>query len=479
MFSDTTASTEGRLLWSHEVRNPGYFFSWFTASAFLLGLFALWSEQSYLLPFFLAMGYSAALFAFVRAVRVWSDLLNPLCLVLTIGFFRFSCPGFLMLTGAEPPGEAGLFFQLMRLSDRDWQWGHALALTGLLAVVLGWTLVPRRWVKNRWLNFHVADGVKYAALASMVVGAVALLLFVRSNASLDVIMSGEFRGTTIQAGTGKYFRLGHMLMAGSVVLSCYLLIRGYKWISLVPVVVSALLYWVLGGRARAVTPLAAGLLLLWYVSREQRDWERSAFKRTHILLAPVGILCAVWILYAGALYRGGLGIRAFAESLSLSGLWQYVKGGIFTDLGQLHSLAGAFAVGPGVLAGQTFIGSLSWPLEKLFPVPGRSTGVFIVETLVGFTGETRWGVHASLIGDAYLNFGLGGVGIVMVLFGISLKLLYVKFREGILQGAVYTLALLHGVQIFLGSIEVWPQTLTVMAFTLFVMLSGKTIFQLK
>jgi hypothetical protein len=66
-----------------------------------------------------------------------------------------------------------------------------------------------------------------------------------------------------------------------------------------------------------------------------------------------------------------------------------------------------------------------------------------------------------------------------VLFGISLKLLYVKFREGILQSAVYVLALLHGLLIFSISIEVWTQTLTVMAFTLFIFLLGRTIFQLK
>jgi hypothetical protein len=478
MFIGTTASIEGRLFWSHEIRSAGYFFCWLTSSAFLLGILALWSEQPSLLLFFLATGYSAALFAFVRTVRVWSDLFNPLSLVLAIGFLRFSCPGFLVLTGAEPPEGVQLFFQLMRLSERDWQWGHALALTGLLAVVLGWILVPGRWVTGRWLNFHLAGGVKCAALASMVVGATALFMFVRANTSLDVVTSGEFRGTTIQVGTGKYFYLGYLLITGSVLLSGYLLTRGYKWISLVPVIVSAPLYWVLGGRVRATTALAASLFLLWYLSREQRGWERLALKPIHALLALVSILCVVWVLYVGALYRGGLGIDAFRESLSLSGLWGYVEGSIFTDLGHLHSLAGAFAIGPGVLAGQTFMGNLSWPLEKLLPIPGRSAGVFIIETLVGFPGE-RWGVHASLIGDAYLNFGLGGMGIVMVLFGISLKLLYVKFREGILQSAVYILALLHGLQIFSVSIEVWPQTLTVMAFTLLVILLGRTVFQLK
>ena len=148
-------------------------------------------------------------------------------------------------------------------------------------------------------------------------------------------------------------------------------------------------------------------------------------------------------------------------------------------MGQLHSLAGAFAIGPGVLGGQTFIGALTWPLEKFLPIPGKSAGVFIVQTLVGFSDEGKWGVHASLIGDAYLNFGLAGVSIVMVVFGVLLKFVYVKFREGSLQSVVYVLALLYGLQIFLVSIEVWPQTLTVLTFTLLLMLLGKTIFQVR
>jgi oligosaccharide repeat unit polymerase len=473
------SSVEEHLVGSPEIRNRGYFFGWLTSSALLLGFFALGSGQPYLLPIFLTIGYSVVLFAFVRAIRIWRDIFNPLCLVLVIGFIRFSCPGFLLLSGVEPPAEIGLFFQLMRLSDGDWQWGHALALTGLLAVVLGWILVPGRWVNGKRLNFHLAGGVKYAALAGMIVGAAALLIFIRGNASLDVVMSGDFRGTTVREGTGNYLYLGYMLMASSVLLSAYLLTRNGKWISLVPVIVAALLYWVLGGRARAITPLASGLVLLWYVSREQRGWDRLAFKPVHTLLAPVSILCAVWVLHIGDLYRGGWGIRAFPESLSLSGLWGYITGSIFMELGQLHSLAGAFAIGPGVLAGLTFIGSLSWPLEKLLPVPGRSAGIFIVETLMGFDDDRRWGLNASLIGDAYLNFGLVGVAIVMVLFGMLLKLLYVKFREGILQSPVYALALLHGLQIFWASIDVWPQTLTVMAFTLFVILLGNTIFQVR
>lgn len=439
----------------------------------------MWSEQTYLLPLFIVTGYTAVFFAFMRAVNIWRDLFNPLCLILLIGFVRFSCPGFLLLNGTEPSEGIGLFYQLMQLSDREWQWGHALALTGLLAVVLGWILVPGRRVDGKCLNFYLTDGAKYAAFAGMLVGFMALSVFLVSNASLEVLESGAFRETTIQVGTGKYFFMAYMMMAGSVLFSCYLIARGYKWLALVPVTITTVAYWTLGGRGRALTSVAAGLLLLWYIGRENKRWDRVTFRPKYALVVSVGILFVVWFLYVGALYRGGLGLRALPESLSLSGLWKYIEGSIFTDVGQLHSLAGAFAIGPGVLGGQTFIGALTWPLEKFLPIPGKSAGVFIVQTLVGFSDEGKWGVHASLIGDAYLNFGLAGVSIVMVVLGVLLKFVYVKFREGSLQSVVYVLALLYGLQIFLVSIEVWPQTLTVLTFTLLLMLLGKTIFQVR
>ena len=136
-------------------------------------------------------------------------------------------------------------------------------------------------------------------------------------------------------------------------------------------------------------------------------------------------------------------------------------------MGQLHSLAAAIEIGPGVLGGQTFIGSFTWPLNKFFIIPGRSAGIFIIDTLVGFPDGRSWGLNASLIGDAYLNFGLGGVVIVMLLFGALLKVLYLKFRQGSVHGAIYSLALLSSLQAFWLSIEVWPQALTTLAFALF------------
>jgi oligosaccharide repeat unit polymerase len=330
------------------------------------------------------------------------------------------------------------------------------------------------------LKFDLAASVTHAALAGMLVGLAALLTFVLANASLGVIITGGFRGTTVQVGTGKYFFLAYLLIAGGILLSCYLLARGRTRLSMAPLVVTALLYWILGGRARAMTPIAAGLLLLWYHGREKNAWKKLALTPKYIAVGLLVPLCIVWLSYVGLMYRGETGIRAFSEALSVSRFSQHIKVSIFSDLGQLHSLAGAIAIGPGVLAGHTFIGALSWPLSQVVSLPARSAGVFIVEELLGFgKNQERWGFNASLIGDAYLNFGFSGVVVVMLLFGALIKILYLKFRQGNLHCAIYTLAVLSAVQAFWVSIEVWPQALTTVSFTVFVMVLGNSVLRVR
>ena len=462
------------------VRSGGLWSVWTAALAFFIGLIAFWSGQLWLLSFFLPAAYLAIVLAFLRTLHTWRDPFNPLCLVLTVGLGRFLIPGILILTGVEPDGEAMLVFQLMKLSDSDWEWANGLALVGMLAAVLSWMLIQTSPTSEKHLKFELTQSVMHTSVLGMLVGGLALYVFVAANASLGVIITGGFRSTTVQVGTGKYFFLAYLLIAGGVLLSCYFLAHGRTKLSMAPLVVTALLYWVLGGRARSMTPIAAGLLLLWYHGREKNGWRKLALKPKYIVTGLLVPLCIMWLSYIGLMYRGETGIRAISEALSVSRFSQHIKVSIFSDLGQLHSLAGAIAIGPGVLAGHTFIGALSWPLSQVVSLPGRSAGVFIVEELLGFgKNQERWGFNASLIGDAYLNFGFSGVVVVMLLFGAFIKILYLKFRQGNLHCAIYTLALLSAVQTFWVSIEVWPQALTTVSFTVFVIVLGNTVLRVR
>ena len=329
------------------------------------------------------------------------------------------------------------------------------------------------------LRFDINGGVKYASVAGMAMGFAALMAFLVLNASLGVILSGEFRGTIIQEGTGKYFFMAYFLIAGSVLFCCYLLNKGFTWLAFIPPALSMLSYWPLGGRGRAVMAVAGGLILLWYRLREQQGWQKISVKPVYLFTAPLMLICLIFVLYVGSYYRGNADARAVSEGISLSGMWGYSKSAIYTDIGQLHSLAGAIAIGPAVLSGHSFIGSLSWPLSKFLPLPSRSAGVYLVETLVGFVDGRKWALNSSLIGDAYLNFGLPGVVVVMVLFGALLKLLYLKFRRGSIHIVTYVFATLYGVNMIWVSIEVWPQALTVLFCSSVLIWLGETLFNLR
>src|SRR6266498_102155 len=483
MLTITREHALNRWAYDAEAANRGGFFClWLIVLAFLFGLITLSSAQPWLLPVFLTVAYAALAIAFVRSIQTLRDTFNPLCLIFAIGVVRHLLPAWLILSGIEFPDQVRVFFQAMKLSDDDWRWAHALALIGLLGTAAGWYLVQPLRLKGgpARLNFSLVPGVKLAAFLGMLVGFAALAFFLGSNASLDVISSGAFRETTIQTGTGKYFFMAYALIAGSVLLSCYYLANGRTMFALVPVGTATLFYWVLGGRNRAVVALAAGLLLLWYRHRQKNGWPKITLRYPHYVIAPLIIVAVLFVSYVGALYRGELGARAFSEGLTLRGLWDYLQVSIFTDLGQLHALAGALAIGPGVLGGQTFLGSLTWPLNKIIFIPGRSAGVYIVETLVGFvTPDDRWAVNASLIGDAYLNLGLRGVPVVMVLYGAIVKMLYLRFRQGRLHAAIYVLAFICSLQMSWASIEVWPQALTLLVFTWGLIFVGETFFNIR
>ena len=448
------------------VRETNYLVLWLLTFGFSLGLFAFSSRESYIVPMFVSIGYLGIFVALGRAIVTSKDIFNPFCLILFIGVVRYCCPAFLRLLGIEPHEDVAVFYRLMGLSDSDWFWAHVLVLTSFVGISLGWFLVQEHRFETSVLDFSFRAGINHAALLAMVIGGAALAVFIVKNASLGAILTGAMRNTTIQEGTGVYFRFIYMGIAGSILLTAYLLKKSSTRVALIPVFVCTLLLLTLGGRGRAITPLLVGLLLLWYRSREQKGWPSLHFRMKHIVMAILVFVLGTWLFHFIALYRGGHGLSAFKESLSLQGISEYLQYSIFVEFGHLHSLAGAVAIGPGVLEGRTFLGALTFPLSKFLPIPGRSAGVYIVETLVGFHGEDRWGLHASLMGDAYLNFGLLGIAIVMPLFGMMIKVLYAKFRVGKLNAAFYAYAIVYGVNLFLKSIEAWPHMLVGLAFML-------------
>lgn len=443
---------------------------YFPVLACVLGGFAL-SGMAWLLPVYFSVAYIILGLTLIAVICFSRDCLNPLLLVLCMGFVRFSVPGLLALT--TDPDLA--IFQIMGLERDDWILGHALALAGLLGVVSGWRMPmhlsdsgQRLPAIGTNLNVCLSRGIPYAAGLGMLIGFAALIVFIGSHVPVsEAISTGEMRATEIQEGTGKYFHLSLVLIASSVVFSAYLIERRHTWwIASLPALVAAGSFWVLGGRVRAFVPIACMALLLWNRRNELKVPVKTGFALALILL-PV-------FSYMGQLYRGGLGVDAFAQVFSVSLLAEYVRYAVWVDWGQLHSLAGAVAVGPGVLGGQTFT-ALLWPLTKFVDLPGKSAGVFIVQTLVGY-GERKWAFHATLIGDAYLNFGILGVFVVTAVFGILLKKVYTAFKREAISPVYYSLAVVYGLRIFFESVEEWGEGLVLMIVAFLVIRLGQTLF---
>jgi oligosaccharide repeat unit polymerase len=399
----------------------------------------------------------------------WRDWLNPLCLVIFLGFVRFGIPGLqVFFQDANHP-----LYKIMDLSKDDLLLGHNLALIGLLSVVIGWYCCPSK-IKNaasRLINFIPNDLSRhgfFAAVMGGIIGLLALLLFVDRNAAIEeVLYTGGFRSTTIQLGTGPYFRLSFILISSTVILSSYLNKSFVWWISLMPSLFAMTAYGILGGRIRALTPIAASLLVLWEGKHQAKHCFIKFLSFTFIIIITIIFLCF------GQLYRGGYGIEALG-AFSIQTLVDYIRYSIWVDLGQLHSLAGAVAIGPGLLEGKTFISCILWPLSAIFHLGGRSPGIFIAETLYG-VGAKKWGFHSTMIGDAYLNFGLIGVVFISIIFGIFIKIFYEEMRKRSLNIAFYSLAMIYSIRIFFESIEKYPETLVVLICASLILKAGKLL----
>jgi hypothetical protein len=164
------------------------------------------------------------------------------------------------------------------------------------------------------------------------------------------------------------------------------------------------------------------------------------------------------------------------QTLSMSAILAYIQHAIWVDFGQLHSLAAAVAIGPRVLEGRTFL-TLFWPMGKIFALPGKSAGVFITQMLVGL-GDRKWGFHATLIGDAYLNFGLIGVILVTAIFSMILKIIYIGFRERFISNAGYALSVMYSLTMFFETIEKYGEALTILAFVFAIIKIGQVFSEM-
>jgi len=253
----------------------------------------------------------------------------------------------------------------MGLGSEQWMRGHILALLGLLGVTIGWLMLGHT-DESRSFQIHprsrpyLSAGIAYSSIVGIFLGFVALIIFVKSNVSIiEAVDTGVFRATQVQQGTGKYFYLSFMLISSSVILTDYFFSRKHAWwLSLAPVTVAMVAFFVLGGRMRSLTSMAAGLLVL-------RAWRSNAKLSPAAIIGLVSIIVLLsTFFFVGGVYRGGAGLAGVSQTLSLAAILEYLPQAFLIEYGQLQALAGAAAIAPGALRGSTFLEML-WPLTKL------------------------------------------------------------------------------------------------------------------
>jgi oligosaccharide repeat unit polymerase len=422
----------------------------------LLGCSLLITGDTYLYPLFLIVAYVALALSLVVCYRACHDLVAPIFLVVLVTFVRYCVPAFAAY--AYNLRHIPLF-QVLVISQTDLDRGHTLALTCLVFVSLGWLAAPEHQTGHSLTARTPNDRLWVGAVLGMTVGYLFLLLFVATNTSLSsAVLHGTFRGVAVHPGTGKYFYLGLVLIPGSTAACAVLLRRDFTVLAaLVPAFLASWSFLVLGGRARAATPLLCGLVLVWYC---RGPWPRRLRSR-HAFLAVLGGAAAVvvmlWALYAGQAYRGGDLNRA----TSLRQFANYARITALTDIGQTQSLALAVDHA-GALHGRTFAGALLWPLSKLLPIPSRSTGIYLVQSTRKY--KTTWGLLPSLAGDAYVNFGVAGILVVSFLFGFLIKLLYGHRRK--IPDVLYAVLLVYVVRVYTESLDKWGELLVVAVYTI-------------
>jgi oligosaccharide repeat unit polymerase len=409
-------------------------------------------------PIFLVVGYPVLLWAAVATVRSTRDPFNPFTVLLVLAAVRFLLPAALYDSVSSSVATPTLEF--MGLTSAEMSTAHLLILVMLLATGFGWLLGMNRFRASRG-TLHPVPGRSDLAVTAVIIGAASLVLFVASNADLvAVVVSGGFRGTAIQEGTGFLYYLSFAMLAGVAVLTEFRAERRISTIALIaPALVVGLLYFVLGGRARMITPVAVALLILWY-RHGMHQWRPSL---RWIRRVALGAGVAVWLFYVGAMYRAGRLTTQVA--FSLSDFYHYLSAAIVEDVGQLHGLAGAIKVGASTVGPWYAIYPFLWPFNTWVSLPAGD--VDRLDGIMKFRSPDRsWGFHSGVPGDLYLAFGVAGVVAGGILVGLALALCYRRFRAGRIPFAIYALFLVYGIRVFFEGLGKWSELLTVVAMAL-------------
>ncbi|MDR7555339.1 MAG: hypothetical protein QN157_06990 [Armatimonadota bacterium] len=291
-------------------------------------------------------------------------------------------------------------------------------------------------------------------------GAASLALFVVTNTGdlVGTALSGAFRGATIQEGSGIWFYTSLLMIAAVGMITWKgSVTHPLRLRSLTPAFWAAILFLVLGGRSRALTPVAIAILI-WQMERQR--WPAKRLKLPAAGPGFVSLLLlatSAVVVFAGALYRGG-GIGALTSAGAWSAYIRELGYLMVVDLGQLHGPAAAAAHESKVLGPGPILGALLWPISEFVDVGGRSPGVFLAMSR-GLVRERPWGFHAGIAGAGYLTLGIGGTVVLAAGLGFIAARAYEAAKTSI--PVLPSIVMWYVIRIFFEGIEKWGEMIVV------------------
>ena len=422
---------------------------------------------------FFPMAVSAIAMALLVSVRT-RDLMHPMTILLILIILRIGLPTVLVLISEEPEE-----FYWLSPAFAYWFRGLALALVGVLCMILGWELAS----SSRLAKLH-ARGRRLAgsaildrrslllAVVAMLLGAGLVAVFLRLN-YLDpseaigsgIIRSAEFR----TEGTSRYsFAGSHLLIYGATLVTTYLLVtrKARGWAGLVPVLLAAALMTMFGGRVGAVTPLAYGLIVAWY-SVSRPHIRPSSLLRTLVL----GSLAAYYAAFVVA-YRGG-GVEKGLTALHFENFSSYLNFSAWYEFGFLHPFALAAYFGPSSLPTPIYPAVGGFVTEIFLGMEATRPGLYLVDSLTGISNA--WGIHTGFLVDVFMSSGMIPMVVAAFLFGRVLRSAYETVRAGRSSAFVvgtYAIFLWNSIWVFFESIIViFPLTLGLLTYCSMVFLS--------
>jgi len=101
----------------------------------------------------------------------------------------------------------------------------------------------------------------------------------------------------------------------------------------------------------------------------------------------------------------------------------------------------------------------------LFPLAGRSAGVYVVEESVGFTGR-KWGIHVGVPGEGYLYMGLLGASGLGAAWGIVGSCVTRWYGRDKVHPVVFSILSWYMLRIFFEGSEKFAEMITVLAPTI-------------